>query len=128
MIDALPTPLPEALAWLSGFVVQTELLSIDYSRYFVIVLRNGYRHSIYGYFQVNRIWQNNSAVYVLAHFSDRRLVQNDPWLGQSELPAAHNQFQLIKIDRTQLVQPVTNFYLSDEAGYLRATTAVKITR
>jgi hypothetical protein len=59
---------------------------------------------------------------MLAHF-------NDPVSGHTVLALANNQFQIVKIKKTQIVQSgMTTFHLFDETVRERATTVETINK
>lgn len=120
VISDIQEPLPEALNWVKPSH-RDVILEVDYSKYFVIVVFNGYRSGIHRDLNVQKIWQDENEVFVLAHF-------NDFIPGATSLPAFNSQYQVVKIDRTLIMHPeIITFRLLDEAGGERATTTCEIT-
>jgi hypothetical protein len=96
--------------------------AIDYSQYFAVITFNGWRGGIGDTpFSVNRIWEKNNFVYILAHFDDFTITKTYNELNNS-------QYQITKINKTNLSQTgEITFQLLDETGKERATTTVNIT-
>ena len=98
------------------------LSAIDYSRYFAVITFNGWRGGIGDPpFGINKIWQKDNVVYILAHFDDFTITKTYDELNNS-------QYQITKINKTNLAQTgAITFQLLDETGKERATTTVNIT-
>ncbi|MDD5094661.1 MAG: hypothetical protein PHV74_09820 [Dehalococcoidia bacterium] len=71
VITTTQDPLPEALEWIDPDA-RTAILEVDYSRYFVIMVFNGYRGGIFSYLRIHKIWQSADVVYVLAQLPQFR--------------------------------------------------------
>lgn len=109
-----------AIDWVTTSDQET-ILTVDYSKYFVIMAFNGFRGALYSDFKIQRIWQDYSTntIFVIARF-------NDP---NEELASAfeNSQYEAVKIARRQVVQPgVITFKLLDETGKERARTTYQL--
>ena len=113
VIYDIQTPRPECFDWVYPRD-QTTILEVNYTKYFVVIVFNGYRGGIFSDLCIQRIWQNTDVVFVLAHFND---IVPEVY---SE-PATNSQYQIVKIDRTLIThQGPISFRLLDEAGEERA--------
>ena len=93
---------------------QTTILEVDYSKYFVVIVFNGYRTGIHSVLNIQRIWQNENEVFVLTHFND--IVPEG-----TSLSLSNSQYQVVKIDRTLITHSgAITFRLLDELGEERA--------
>ena len=109
----------EAIEWIHT-ADNTTISEVDYSEYFVVLLFNGWRGGIFDYLNIQRVWQDDSNVYLLAHF-------NDFIPKATSLPSTNSQYRAVKIHRSQIMQPgLTTFILFDETGDERARTTAEI--
>jgi hypothetical protein len=121
VIQDIQTLTPEWFDWVDP-QEQNAILSIDYSKYFVVIAFNGYRTSIYSDLSIQRIWQSENEVFVLAHF-------NDFISGATSLPAFNSQYQVVKIDKTLITHlGEITFRLLDELGEERARAVYDISQ
>ncbi len=97
---------------------ETTIFQVDYERYLVILVFNGWRGGIgtSTYFRIEKILINNNTVYVLAHFDDG---------STTSLPAASSQYQAVMVERKLLAQSgEITFVLLDQTGKERASTVL----
>jgi hypothetical protein len=121
VVNDTQTTLPEWFDWVDPHN-QTTILGVDYSKYLVVIVFNGYRSGIWRDLSIQRIWQNDNEVFVLAHF-------NDFVSGATSLPAFNSQYQVVKIDKTLITHPgEITFILLDELGEERARTIREISQ
>jgi hypothetical protein len=115
VVFSIQTSYPDEFNWLKKEHVPI-ISAVDYSRYFSVLVFNGYRSGIYGDFEILHIWQDNGVISILAHF-------NDYIPGATSMQAYNSQYQAVKISRTSITQsgPIT-FKLLDESGKERSTT------
>jgi hypothetical protein len=59
----------EAFNWIRP-EYQSRILEVDYSKYFVVMVFNGYRISIYSMINIQQIRADAGTIFVLAHFND----------------------------------------------------------
>jgi hypothetical protein len=117
VISMIPTPTSEELGWVYPDN-QPKILGVDYSKYFLVLVFNGFRGGIFSYLKIQRIWQNDGIVHILAHFND--IIPE-----ATSLPATNSQYQVVQISRNQISQSGTIiFKLLDEIGQERAETSV----
>jgi hypothetical protein len=101
---------------------KAKILAVDYTKYFVLMIFNGYRGGISSYLKIWRVWQGVDSVFVLVHF-------NDIQPSATSLPAYNSQYQVVQISRTQITQfGAIAFKLLDEAGRERATSIETISK
>lgn len=93
---------------------QPLIVQVDYDKYLVIVAFNGLREKIFSTFAIQKIVQDNGTLLVLAHFNDDVPEATVPLLDNS-------QYQVVKISRAQITQPLITIRLLDETGQERAT-------
>jgi hypothetical protein len=84
------------------YAYDTDMLStVDFEHYFVLVAFNGWRGGIYQEFRIQKIWQSNKDVYVLAQFNDLPIPGTTT---ATILLANSSQYHAVKIKRTQLIR------------------------
>jgi hypothetical protein len=118
VIDNLNNPQPDGLEWVKP-EDRNNILAVDYTKYFVLLVFNGYRNSFGSTLKITRINQGPDVVVVLAHFDDASTT------GPSQSSAGVSQYQVVKISRDQVRSIlVTDFrLLTDNIDqFTRATT------
>ncbi len=121
VIPSIHTPEPEELEWVNS-LDQTKILEVDYPKYFVVIVFNGYRGGIFSQINILRIWKNTDMIFVVAHFND--------FVPQAtSLPAYNSQYQVVKISKQQIAHPgVLTFQLLDESGKERARVMAEVSK
>ena len=84
---------PERLDWVIP-EYRDKVLTVDYSKYFVVMVFNGYRGGISSVFNILNIRKHDREIFVYAHFND-----NDNGGSSS---AFNSQYQVVKISKEQI--------------------------
>jgi hypothetical protein len=104
----------EVFSWVQPEYRQ-RILDVDYSKYIVVMAFNGFRGGIFSDFKIQKILRDSGTINILAHF-------NDFIPDATSLSSSSSQYQVVKIDRTQITHTgAITFRLFDESGQERAT-------
>jgi hypothetical protein len=114
VVSSKPTIPTEVLDWVQP-EYRHRILDVDYSTYIVVMAFNGFRIGIFSDFKIQKILRDSGAVYILAHF-------NDFISDATSLSSSSSQYQVVKIDRTQITYTgAITFRLFDELRQERAS-------
>jgi hypothetical protein len=69
------------------------LMKVDYVRYFVVVVFNGYRYLHYTKLEIQRIWRVDNTIYVMAYFEEQQTFG---------VPIDSSQYQAVRIEKSAL--------------------------
>ena len=121
VVDNLDLVPKEAFEWVIYESEKTNILSVDYSQYFVLLLLNGYRNSWSSFFKVTQIRENDNKIIIIADFDD---LEDGPFLWSES-----SQYQIVKTKRTDIkASGEILFSLIDEDQKERASTSYVITK
>jgi len=112
--------MPYNLDWIDPYY-RPQIMSVDFSKYFIVMVFNGYRTVISRVFSILRISQRNGDIFILAHFSDK------PGAYDLGLQAENSQYQVVKISNQFITTGrAYTFRVFDESKVERARTTYAI--